>query len=492
MNPSIEDQLRDYFTMLDRMQGHAELPIQSPTPKLSIVSDNSHDPNTSTMEDFVISPDHNQPKKRPRTWLLVAATVAAVALVGGLIVAADLDSDEAPANQPTITLDDATAGRYRVDTLGAPFLIDVPDGWDVQLNELGFFVIGPAGFFGPENPGIVMMRPSNLADPSQPGASDDEQADDWPLDDIKGWIDALVPGVVDGEPVDTTVGGLDAVQFDVDLSDEVECGDEFFGHGEPDLRPGNLGCIGLATNRDVRAIDFYRNPSYRVWWIDGGDEAPIVISVGDGGRESTEFIEQAEAVLDTMTFESVGPNPIPSDGNLWESGIPDVVPAGTVTLPVGPGVTLDMSEPRFVFHQDDFLSGALVQVGDRPVGQTDIFFPDQAFDGQPLGTVDEVVGALERQPGLTATVIGAREISGYEATEVNIESSLEPGPDVSPPLGRAGQPDVGWIPQPNGTLWVMETPDGLAVITTGWTRPAGMEAVQAFSSEIIDSIVIGN
>jgi hypothetical protein len=151
-----------------------------------------------------------------------------------------------------------------------------------------------------------------------------------------------------------------------------------------------------------------------------------------------------------------------------------------------------MSEPHFIFHQDDFLSGALVQVGDRPVGQTDIFFPDQAFDGQPLATVDEVVGALERHHDLTATVIGTREISGYRATEVNIESSLDPGPDVSPPLGRAGRPDVGWIPQPNGTVWVIETPDGLAAIATGWVRPAGMEPAQAFTAEIIDSLVIGN
>jgi hypothetical protein len=149
-----------------------------------------------------------------------------------------------------------------------------------------------------------MFRPSNLADPDQPGAPLEELAGDWPLDDINGWLDALIPGVVDGEPVDTTIGGLDAVQFDVAITDEVECGEDF--------------CVAFATSRGLNGMSFeppsgysFEPPSgYRVWWIDGGDEAPIVINIGDGS--DPEFTERAQAVLDTMTFESVGPNPIPS------------------------------------------------------------------------------------------------------------------------------------------------------------------------------------
>jgi len=367
------------------------------------------------------------------------------------------------------------AGRYRVETIGAPFLIDIPEGWFVQPNSLGHFVITDPESRSAGDRDIVMIRPSNLSDPDQPGAPLEEQAIDWPLNEIDGWLDALIPGVVDGEPVDTTIGGLDAVQFDVAVSDEVECVEDF--------------CIAFATNREVNSMWFVPPTRHRVWWIDGGDEAPIAINIGGGDGSDPEFIERAQAVIDTVMFESVGPNPIPSEGNLWELGFPSEVPAGIVTLPVGPGITFEMSEAHFVFQRDEFLSGVVL---DSPA-EADIFFTDQAFDGEPLATVDDAVGALERDPNITATVAGTREVSGYAATEVNIGNSVEPGPDRPPPtFGRSEQPDVGWVAPPEGTLWIMETPDGLAVITAEWFEPSGMEPAQAQAAEILDSIVIGS
>ncbi len=194
-------------------------------------------------------------------------------------------------------------------------------------------------------------------------------------------------------------------------------------------------------------------------------------------------------MLDTVTFESVGPNPVPSEGNLWELGISSEVPAGTVTLPIGPGVTFEVSEPHFI-GQDEY--GAGVEL-DAP-GVAVVFFPDEAFDGEPLATVDDVVGSLERDPDVTATVVGTREVSGYEATEVGVSSLVEPGPDRPPPTLRnsATPPDNGWIAPPDGTIWIMETPDGLMVITAEWFEPEGMEPVQALAAEILDSIVIGS
>ena len=243
---------------------------------------------------------------------------------------------------------------------------------------------------------------------------------------------------------------------------------------------------GFATNRLVNGMWFDPPTGYRAWWSDGGDESPIAINIGDGS--DPEFTERAQAVLDTVTFESVGPNPIPSEGNLWELGIPSEVPAGSVNLPVGPGVTFEMSEPHFVF-QDEYL--AAVELGGPGVAV--IYFPDEAFDGEPLATVDDVVGSLERDPDITATIVGTREVSGYEATEVNTVSSVEPGPVRPPPnLQRSAPSDSEWLAPPDGTLWIMEPPDGLAVITAEWFEPAGMEPAQALAAEILDSIVIGS
>ena len=364
------------------------------------------------------------------------------------------------------------AGQYRVESLGAPFVIDIPEGWFVQPNSNGFFVITDPSSTGPGDRDLVMIRVSNLADPTAPGAPAEDQAGDWPLDDITGWINALIPGVVDGDPVETTVGGLDAVQFDAAITDEVECGPEF--------------CVGFAINRDVSGLAFNPGVGHRVFWIDGGDESPIAIDIGDGG--DPEFTERAQAVLDTVVFESVGPNPVPSEGNLWELGIPSQVPAGTVNLPIGPGVTFETSGPHFI-GQDEFKANVFL---DGPDGEADIFFPDEAFDGEPLATVDDAIASFERDPVITATVVGTRDVGGYEATQVDMASSTSFSGDRPPPnLQRSAPSNSDWIAAPEGTVWIMETPDGLAMITAEWFEPVSMEPALALATEILDSITIG-
>ena len=424
----------------------------------------------ATVEDASDEPTTTKPPETITS--TVAPTTKPPATTESEVEADEPPVSTSPAEVPRLDFEyqPVPAGRYRVETIGAPFLIDIPEGWSVQPNFLGHFVITDPDSQGPGDRDIVMIRPSNLADPDQPTASVDDQAIDWPIDDIDGWLDALIPGVVDGEPVDTTIGGLDAVQFDVAVTDEVECGDDF--------------CVAFATNRRVNNLWFDPPTRYRVWWIDGGNEAPIVINIGDGS--DPEFTERAQAVLDTVTFESVGPNPIPSEGNLSELGIPGEVSAGTVTLPVGPGVTFEMSEPHYVF-QDEFL--AAVEL-DGP-GAAVILFPDQAFDGESLATIDDVVDAFDRDPNITTTVVGTREISGYAATEVEISSSVGPGADTPPTLRRSTRPDSRWSAPPEGTLWIMETSDGLAIVTAEWFELDAMEPTKALAAEILDSLVIG-
>lgn len=56
-----------------------------------------------TMEVIMLAPNDHDPSRRNRTWLLIAASVAAIALVGGLIVAASRTGDDnAPADRPTV------------------------------------------------------------------------------------------------------------------------------------------------------------------------------------------------------------------------------------------------------------------------------------------------------------------------------------------------------------------------------------------------------
>ena len=83
------------------------------------------DTTAPTMEVIMLDPDTNRLDRRPRTGLLVAASVAAIALVGGLIVVANRDDDSPPADRPDPTVpvsDPAIAG----DPEPAPVVVD-PD-----------------------------------------------------------------------------------------------------------------------------------------------------------------------------------------------------------------------------------------------------------------------------------------------------------------------------------------------------------------------------
>lgn len=361
------------------------------------------------------------------------------------------------------------AGDYRVETIGAPFTITVPEGWWVQPNSLGHFVITDETSQGPGDLDIVMLRPSNLADPDDPGAPPDDQRGDWPLDDIEGWLDALTPGVVADGPEPGTLGGLDAVRFDVELTDEVACGPDF--------------CVGFATNRRVNGMWFDRRIGYRVWWIDGRDEAPIAVVIGDGGDPA--FVERAEAVLDTVEFESVGPNPIPAEGNLWELGIPAIVSAGTVSLPAGPGVTFELTQDRHIHQQGPFVAIA----GEGPF-ETDIFFPETSASGAPIETADDVIAALEETAGITVDGIGAREVDGRESVEVSFTG---PGlqPDVRAVFPFADDPRNGWRPPIEGRMWILELDDGVVFVTAEIFETGFMDEALELAETILGTISFG-
>lgn len=126
MNAPIEHQLRDYFTMVDRMQGPIDTTPHTPTLRLIT---NSPDTNDSTMEVMMLSPARDQRTNR-RAWLLVAACVAAVALVGGLIIAAQRD-DAVPADEPVVTPAPAPAA-----TDAGGITLVVPDSTDPFTSAL--------------------------------------------------------------------------------------------------------------------------------------------------------------------------------------------------------------------------------------------------------------------------------------------------------------------------------------------------------------------
>ncbi|MDX2379890.1 MAG: hypothetical protein QNM02_09045 [Acidimicrobiia bacterium] len=123
MNTPLEEQLRDYFTLVDRMQGAVDLDDtadagSAPTLRLVDTGDsdnepenhdepeNHHEPeNNNEMEEIMLAPNKTQKAPRSRTWLVVAAPAAVVAIVvAGLVDATrDDQQDPIPADNPVPT-----------------------------------------------------------------------------------------------------------------------------------------------------------------------------------------------------------------------------------------------------------------------------------------------------------------------------------------------------------------------------------------------------
>ena len=350
----------------------------------------------------------------------------------------------------------------------------MPTGWWVQPNSNAFTVLTDANSQGPGDREIKFTRASNLADPDDPAAPLDEQRGDWPLDDIEGWLQALIPGVLAGEPVADSLGGFDAIRFDVLLADELECGEAF--------------CVGFTTNRAVNGTAFDRRIGYRVWWIDGGDEAPVAVLIGDGGVP--EFVARAEEMLQTLVFESIGPNPLATDGPPWESGIPSDVPAGEVRLPLGPGVTFVTTSDYFI-NQDIERVGIYAGIQSGENWQMDIYFPSVDANGEPVDSVDDVVAGLEGINGAEVEVVGTRTIDGRTATEVRF-TTPEFDPAAMPVFPVADDPESGYRPPPDGRMWIVELEDGVAFITAEGYGPGGLEAATEAVQEILDTITFGS
>ena len=145
--------------------------------------------------------------------------------------------------------------------------------------------------------------PDLLSDPTQPGGGVDEQVA-WPLDDIEGWLDNVVDGIVVAGPEPTQIGGRDAVYFEAEITDEATCGTFDY-------------CAGFVINtiddQGISGWSFEYGYHQRVWWVDGGDQPPLVIIAGIPSG-SQNFVEDADQVLDSLVIGEPGPHPVADPG----------------------------------------------------------------------------------------------------------------------------------------------------------------------------------
>lgn len=338
-------------------------------------------------------------------------------------------------------------GTYRVDTLGTPFSLTFAGEWWVQPNGNAFIALTHPNSRGPGDRDIAFLRPSHLADPGQPWApSGDQEGQPVAEFSIEQWLDAIADGIVVGEPEATTIGGADAVTFEVEV-ERSTCGPEF--------------CVGFATNRLISSLAFEPNIRYRVWWVDQGVEAPIVAVAAP---KDEEFGASVDALLATLAFGPAEPDPIViEDGQpLWEAGYDSDVPAGTQRFPAFGGLEMELDTDRFVVSA----APNWLIVTDGPVpADLEIWAARATADGTPIGNADELVAALEALD-VAVTPIGELELPLGPARVVELEraSNGEPAPDQSIVTGEAAD-GSRWRPPKAARAWIIETERGVIVAT---------------------------
>lgn len=350
------------------------------------------------------------------------------------------------------------AGRWMIDTLGIPLVLELAGEWWVQPNHAGFTVLTHPDSAGPQDRDIVFIRPSGLVEPGRVNDSPEgfRSQRGWPLSDIDGWLDRVLPGLVDGDPVDTTLGGRAAVRFDVAPSEDFPCGPE--------------ACAGFVTNEWIDSTHFEPGKRRTVWWVDGGVHGPLAVLVGrDAG--DTDWLDTAEAVLDTVELGEPGPHPV-GDEDPVSLGLPGEVTAGEIVVtPHLGGLRFVIPEDRFIHQAPGFVA---IMQPELPV-EIDMVQVVETRDGTPIDTVDAAVARIAEST-TTLEEIGTATIAGADGRifDMTAEATTAPGPEQAAFRTSEGC-DCGWIPPAEGRLWLLDTPRGILLLTAEVLEPGAAD-----------------
>lgn len=345
-------------------------------------------------------------------------------------------------------------GTHRVDQLGTPFSFTVEGDWMVQPNEAGWFVLTEPTSLGPGDRDVVFLRPTGLSDPDNMAAPAAEQ-EGWELDDIDGWLDNLPDTIAITNRAATTIGGRDAVGFDLTVSSDFTCGPDF--------------CAGFVANGPRSGFAFQPDVDHRVFWITEEVGGPITVILG-AGAIGPEWFDIATPLLATVAFGPSGPHPIDPEQPEWEQCLPSDVAAGTANLNCV-GVSFELAQNRFVFQNN-----GLAVVDFRVDGGFAIFRPKTTGDGTPVSSADEVVDLILAAAGDRAAEIDDGLDLPYEARTIQVMD----GPAVDLALKWDDAPGREWRVAKLVRMWVVDTPDGPVVLS------AETEATEADLAAVIN------
>jgi len=228
-------------------------------------------PAKPNMEVIMLAPDRDESPTRTRTWMMVAA-IAAVALIGALLVAATrADEDPVPADEPEPTVpavepepeadaasaeplvfagQDVEPGWHTTPLLGVPVTLTIEERWSVAEAQASSIALrNPAGESEVDVATVRWIFLTRLAGWNTPIQATDPSfrtTGSIEPDDIDRWLDQNDVVVLDRR--DVLVDNRDAVVVDVQVdpagtSAPLDFARDPFNHYTDTCGPATEPCI---------------------------------------------------------------------------------------------------------------------------------------------------------------------------------------------------------------------------------------------------------
>jgi hypothetical protein len=431
------------------------------------------DTTAPTMEVIMLDPDTNKLNKRPRTGLLVAASVAGLALVGGLVVVANRDNDTQPANEPDIpasivpapdpvaieedpdpeaqpetaapdaepaqdlpfVMNFAPPGRYTTDLLGIDASFDIPVGMLLETARTGEIVlfgnleedIGEP--YAAEN-GLFLSatRISGWSTSDEAASFSGDAASIDPYD-VDAWI--ADNDIIVASDATTEIAGRDSRVLELRFDPAADGGAPCVNTFGPCIFPHGIASNSVQSRKPNYTLSSQRNSRYYILTIEGSE--PLIIEAA--GPEGSDWLDVIDETF-IATLE-LGADAPPTN---WDRPPPEVAATGSGTFSdagfESGGLGADGALPfTATTNFDGDIAGAatltgrsvptVVTDGNGAVGAADFAF-EGTIDGLGEGTLaltDRFISAADGTWTSTATVFGGTGDFENAVGSVQFESS---------------------------------------------------------------------
>lgn len=204
----------------------------------------------------------------------------------------EAETEEQPEETPEAELSqdaESNSNSFSLTTMGTDVVVTFNEAAAI-FEGSGVVAMGREATFGPFESAFSVMRPTGFATLEQRGDASSQPPFST---DFQTWL--AHPEIVVADQEQTAVGGFESTRTDF----HVEPSDDIIGDCGP---PGQDQCLYLASTPDPGDLAIWRTRtgrSYRVWEVDQGTHAPLLILASAIEGDDT-WLETIDAVVETI------------------------------------------------------------------------------------------------------------------------------------------------------------------------------------------------